>query len=89
MTIVPHGAPSALAWTGAELDQAVTNTDRARTRHDLALAALWQAHDIAPFTTRGRYMAAIHRHQQGLADCERRQADSGAVTMWCKWRVER
>ncbi len=69
-------------WTGVELDQAVTNTDRAWTRHALALAVLWQAHDSAPPLYHARYQRAIHRHQAGIARCERLQRAIAAAAMW-------
>ncbi len=88
MSIVPHGAPSALPWTGAELDQAVTDTDRAWTRHAFALAILWQAHDSAPLRHRARYQQAIHRHQAGIARCEHLQRAIAATTHRRTWGAE-
>ncbi len=73
-------------WTGAELDQAVTATDRAWTRHALALAALWQAHDSTPLADRARYLRTIHHHQAGIARCDRLQSTIAKVTTWRKWR---
>jgi hypothetical protein len=72
--------------TAADFAAALSDCDRAWTRHAIALAVLLRAMDSCPPHTRRQCAEAIARHRAGIALAQELQQELADRATWRKWR---